>query len=149
MVAYPTTHPDDLSRTNILLVEDDDVDVESLQRAVRRRSLPFDIHVAAEGGEALTFLRSEDGAKALERLIIVLDLNMPGMNGLQFLEELRRDPKLRRLIVFVFSTSNHPSDRFSAYEKNAAGYFTKSKFDQMVDALEKYNNAVEFPPVSA
>lgn len=132
--------------THVLHVEDDDVDLESFRRGITRRNLNMEIHTAVEGQAALDFLRSEEGAAIMDRLLILLDLNMPGMSGMQFLKELREDPALRRLLVFVFTTSNHPSDQYLAYERNIAGYFVKSDVDGLLNTIEPYATSVMFPP---
>lgn len=133
--------------THILHVEDDDVDLESFSRAATRRNLDLKIQVAREGQAALDFLRSEEGRAQMDRMIILLDLNMPGMSGMQFLKELREDPALRRLLVFVLTTSNHPSDQFLAYERNVAGYFVKSNLEGLMNTIEPFAVGVVYPPL--
>ena len=84
--------------------------------------------VAYDGEEALSILRGGDGTPPLAApYVIMLDLNMPRMNGLEFLAELRQDPHLRRAIVFVFSTSEATEDIRKAYDLNVAGYVQKSE----------------------
>ena len=75
---------------NILLVEDDKVDVKNVERALRKNNISNPLFVASNGLEALRMLR--DGTVPGSRRLIVLDLNMPKMNGIEFLRELRADP---------------------------------------------------------
>lgn len=136
-----------LQTTQLVIVEDDFVDAEAIRRGVMLRKLQFTIEICREGQSALNFMRelqkqSEDPI----RQIVLLDINMPGMNGHEFLQELRSDPELRRSIVFVLTTSEHPRDRSLAYDKNIAGYFVKSSLEPMLDLLASYDRAVLYPP---
>lgn len=134
----------------ILLVEDDEVDVLAIQRALKKKRVVNTLTVARDGIEALEILRGENGHQGLCRPhIILLDLNMPRMNGLEFLDEIRSDPALRDSIVFVLTTSNSDEDRCQAYAKNIAGYILKSNVgDDFVDAislLDVYWKLIELP----
>jgi len=128
----------------ILLVEDDAVDVMNVQRAFKKNNIKNPLAVAGNGLEALCMLRGEEGfAKISPRpQIILLDLNMPKMNGLEFLKELRQDPELRSISVFVMTTSNDDRDRIEAYDLNVAGYIIKpvsfEKFVSAVSILSSY-----------
>lgn len=132
---------------NILLVEDDDVDVMNVQRAFRKNNIANPLFIAGNGIEALAHLR--DGAVPRERRIILLDLNMPQMNGIEFLRELRADPELRPTPVIVLTTSNDERDRIEAYNLNVAGYLLKpvtfSNFCEVMATLNKYWALVELP----
>lgn len=132
---------------NILLVEDDDVDVMNVQRAFRKNNIANPLFIAGNGVEALEHLR--DGAVPRERRIILLDLNMPQMNGIEFLRELRADPELRPTPVIVLTTSNDERDRIEAYNLNVAGYLLKpvtfSNFCEVMATLNKYWALVELP----
>ncbi len=119
----------------VLIVEDDDIDVESVTRGMKKCYLAFDVHATADGSRALEFLRSELTPDQRSRLIVLLDLNMPRMNGHEFLAEIRSDPILHQTIVFVLTTSSLESDRSRAYERNIAGYFVKSNVDGLLDML--------------
>lgn len=111
----------------ILLVDDDEVDVKSLKRAFRKMGIANPVAEARNGIEALAILRGQGPQPSLPRpYIILLDLNMPRMNGFEFLAELRSDPALRDSVVFVFSTSKDEQDVLEAYRYNVAGYMTKS-----------------------
>ena len=132
---------------NILLVEDDQVDVMNVQRAFSRNKIANPLRVAGNGVEALEKLRS--GEVPLHRLLILLDLNMPRMNGIEFLRELRRDAELHHLPVVVLTTSDDERDRIEAYHLNVAGYIVKPvTFQNFCDAmatLDKYWQLVEMP----
>ncbi len=131
----------------VMVVEDDFVDVERIKRSVRRRDMKFHLDPVTDGRKALEKLRSEEFTAAQrEKLIVFLDINMPGMNGHQFLDELRNDPLLKRTIVFVLTTSDHVRDKAKAYERNVAGYFVKSNVEGLLDTIAPYLENVEFPP---
>lgn len=135
-------------RIHLLLVEDDDLDVMNVHRALARAPEVASITVARDGVEALNLLRSS--ALPMERLVIVVDLRMPRMSGLDLLKELRSDPRLKRLPTVVLSTSDDPQDRDAAFSLGAAGYFVKpaapGRFRQIMDALRSYWSVAEFPP---
>jgi len=132
---------------NILLVEDDEVDVMNVQRAFERNHLTNALYVAGNGLEALELLRGNTIPK--ERRLILLDLNMPKMNGIEFLEELRADPDLAKTPVVVLTTSNDDQDKIDAYNFNVAGYLLKpvtfSSFCERMATLDKYWALVEMP----
>lgn len=134
-----------VEKATVLLVEDDDVDIELVTRGLKKRELDFDIHTTTDGSQALNFLRESMTGEQRERLLVLLDLNMPRMNGHEFLAELRNDPALRRTIVFVLTTSSLEADRSRAYEQNVAGYFVKSNVNGLLDLLGTYSEHVEFP----
>lgn len=149
MTALPNRKP-----INILLVEDDEVDVMNVQRAFIRNKITSSIHHAANGMEALKMLRSnpslDNGGVPRERLLILLDLNMPRMNGIEFLQELRQDPALQSISVIVLTTSDEERDRVEAYRLNVAGYILKpvtfDKFVSVVSRLSDYWAMCEMPP---
>ncbi|MGI9043711.1 MAG: response regulator [Gemmatimonadaceae bacterium] len=132
---------------NILLVEDDEVDVMNVRRAFERNNVSNPLFVAGNGIEALEILRN--GTVPRERRLILLDLNMPRMNGIEFLEELRSDPDLAMTPVVVLTTSNDDQDKIDAYNLNVAGYLLKpvtfSNFCERMTALNKYWTLVEMP----
>jgi CheY-like chemotaxis protein len=132
---------------NILLVEDDQVDVMNVRRAFDRNRIANPLFVASDGVEALDMLR--DGRVPGGRRIVLLDLNMPRMNGIEFLRELRHDPALRLIPVVVLTTSNDERDKVEAYNLNVAGYLLKPvtflNFVELMAALNKYWTLVELP----
>ncbi len=128
---------------NILLIEDDSVDVMNVQRAFKKNNITNPLHIAFNGVEALNVLRGTNGKPKLNRLprIILLDINMPKMNGLEFLRELRSDPELKSISVFVMTTSNDDQDKIEAYRLNVAGYILKPlSFEKFVNAVSILNS---------
>ena len=81
--------------------------------------------------------------------LILLDLKLPGMSGLEFLRRLRQDPRLRTCIVFVLTDSDAEADKRTSYQYSAAGYILKSELasntGMLLDLLEAYREVVEFP----
>jgi len=135
---------------NLLLVEDDEIDVERIERAMAAARIANPIYHAWDGVEALEMLRGTHADKHIPRpYLILLDLKLPRMNGHKFLEELRSDPQLRDSVVFVLTTSNADQDKVGAYDKNVAGYVVKSRagedFLRLVAMLENYWRVVELP----
>lgn len=132
---------------NILLVEDDEVDVMTVKRAFRQNHITNPLFVAGDGIEALEMLRSGELPKG--RRIVLLDLNMPRMNGIEFLQELRKDRDLAATPVVVLTTSNEDEDKVKAYDLNVAGYLVKPvtflNFCDLMVALNKYWSLVELP----
>lgn len=132
---------------NILLVEDDQVDVMNVKRAFDRNRIANPLFVAGDGIEALEMLRS--GNIPSERRLILLDLNMPRMNGIEFLRALRADDHLQLTPVVVLTTSDDERDKIDAYNLNVAGYLLKPvtfvNFVETMAALNKYWTLVEMP----
>lgn len=122
--------------THILLVEDDEVDVMNVQRAFRKNNMVNPLVVANNGVEALRILRETIAKGNSFFKVVILDLNMPKMGGIEFLKEVRADPVLKPLSVFVMTTSNEARDRIAAYDLNIAGYIVKPlSFDSFVHAI--------------
>ncbi|MDJ0535486.1 MAG: response regulator [Xenococcaceae cyanobacterium MO_207.B15] len=138
---------------NILLVEDDEVDVMNVKRAFKKHKITNPLYIAGNGLEALSMLRSSHGDKdsliPRNRRLILLDLNMPKMNGLEFLHELRADPQLKSTPVIVLTTSDEERDRALAYNLNVAGYILKPitfvNFAEAMQTLNKYWALCEMP----
>lgn len=112
----------------ILLVEDDDVDVMAVRRASERAGLRNPLHVVPNGREALAFLRHE-GPHAAQRPprpgLIILDLNMPVMDGIEFLEEAGKDPLTSTIPIVVLTSSVDEGDRLAGYALGASGWLLK------------------------
>lgn len=137
---------------NILLVEDDEVDVMNVQRAFKKVNITNPVYLATNGIEALSMLRGESTQPTEippERRLVLLDLNMPKMGGIEFLQELRSDPQLRTTPVVVMTTSNQDQHRVEAYNLNVAGYLLKpitfADFVEMMAALNRYWILCELP----
>lgn len=137
---------------NVLLVEDDEVDVMNVQRAFRRHNIRNPLYVAHNGVDALKMLRglaTADGRVPKDRRVVLLDINMPKMNGLEFLRELRQDETLRLTPVVVLTTSDADQDRLEAYRFNVAGYILKpvafNTFAEVMASLNHYWALCEIP----
>lgn len=138
-------------QTSILLIDDDEVDVMTVKRAFKKNNITNPLYMATNGLEGLAMLRGNEMPKLLPggRRVILLDLNMPKMGGIEFLRELRADPELKPLPVIVLTTSNEDKDKVEAYNLNVAGYIIKpvtfSKFVEAVATLNKYWSLSEMP----
>jgi len=134
----------------LLIVEDDEVDVIGIMRALESLKIANPTIIANDGIEALEHLRGENGREKITGpYIILLDINMPRMSGLEFLEIIRSDPALKKSIVFMLTTSNADHDIVAAYEHNVAGYVVKSdaeaSFAEAARLLSFYWTIIEIP----
>lgn len=136
----------DYKAASILLVEDDDIDAMSVTRAFSRMKIANSIVRAKDGVEALEILHT---GQIEHPYLILLDLNMPRMGGLELLQQLRSDPTLESSVVFVLTTSKDDEDKLAAYQQHIAGYIIKEKldhgFEQLVKMLDHYWRLVELP----
>lgn len=137
---------------NVLLVEDDEVDAMNVQRAFKRNQIENPLYIAHNGLDALAMLRGNDPASPAipgNRRLVLLDINMPQMNGLEFLQELRQDEMLKSIPVVMLTTSDADQDRLEAYRLNVAGYIIKPMtfdlFTQIMVALNQYWALCEIP----
>ena len=111
---------------SILLVEDDQMDIMNVQRELRKNNIDVPMHIARNGREALNMLRGEGDQEKLETpRVVMLDINMPRMNGLELLEQLRSDPEFVGLNVFIMTTSDLDTDRLKAQNLAVSGYIIK------------------------
>ena len=130
----------------ILLVEDNHVDREAIMRAFARQGLRHPVQMASDGVEALEILRGQGGRAPLGRPhVLLLDLNLPRMGGLQLLRRLREDDELRASVVFALTTSNRDEDRAEAYRLNVAGYVVERAVGALAELLDRYLRLVELP----
>ncbi|MBX2991193.1 MAG: response regulator [Bacteroidetes bacterium] len=121
----------------ILLVEDDVVDAMTVKRALREINVTNNLVVKANGEEALSYLRDTGNPRPC---IIILDLNMPKMNGLELLKALKQDEHLRRIPAVVLTTSKAEQDRFESFNLSVAGYMIKPvEYPQFVDVVRNIN----------
>lgn len=134
----------------VLLVEDNELDAEMVKRGLERSNVPVKLEIARNGVEALELLRGTSERAPLPRPhMLLVDINMPRMNGLELLTTLREDPELSDSVVFMLSTSNFEKDRAAAYRAHAAGYLIKSEvgptFSAGAKLLETYLTSVVLP----
>lgn len=135
----------------VLVIEDNEVDVEAIRRAFRKHKIANPLRFAGDGVAGLEALRADpDAENGVPRpCVVLLDLNMPRMSGIEFLKELRADPDLRRTVVFVLTTSSSEEDMIQSYELNVAGYALKGEvgkeFQRLVSMLDSYWRVVELP----
>ncbi|WP_013334672.1 response regulator [Gloeothece verrucosa] len=129
---------------HFLLVEDDEVDVLKVKRAFRNNHITHPLYIAKNGKEALFWLRSKNGKPPIvpqHGLLTLLDLNMPEMTGIEFLQELRSDVNLKKIPVIVLTVSESEQDLLKAYNLNVAGYILKSMtFESFSQAIITINN---------
>ena len=128
----------------ILIVEDDEVDVGDIIRAFKRNRISNPVHVTTNGEEALAYLRHEgpysEPADSPRPGIILLDINMPIMNGIEFLRIIKADEKLKNIPVIVLTTSKEDNDRLESFKLSVAGYIIKPvDFDKFVEAVNTFN----------
>jgi CheY-like chemotaxis protein len=121
----------------------------AIRRSLRELKITNPVIAARDGIEALEHLRGENGHTMLHSPLVLLDLKMPRMGGIEFLEEVRSDPLLQPLLVFVMTTSSAVEDRIKAYAKNVAGYILKyragNSFQDALSMLESYLRIIELP----
>jgi CheY-like chemotaxis protein len=134
----------------LLHVEDDDLCLMGMNRAFKAAKIANPVSFAHAGIEALEMLRGTNGRPRVPRpFLILLDLNMPRMNGIEFLTELRIDEELKKSIVFIMTTSDAAEDKIKAYNLGVAGYILKSNpanaFLEATALLDIYCRVVEFP----
>ncbi|WP_417430993.1 response regulator [Kiloniella sp.] len=136
----------DTSEITLLLVEDDDIDAASIERSFLKQRIGNSIVRAHDGVEALELLKS--GAVSYP-FMVLLDLQMPRMNGLEFLDNLRADPELVDTLVFVLTTSKSDQDMVKSYNRKVAGYFVKEEaginFIDVVNMFESYWRVLHVP----
>lgn len=131
------------------VVDDDEIDRETILRSMEEMGLDNPVRTARDGEEALAILKGHGVEPIRGPYLILLDLNMPRMNGIELLEEIRKDPELHRAIVFVLTTSNAENDRIAAYDRHIAGYMLKARagleFERVVQLVHQFDRNVEFP----
>lgn len=127
----------------ILLIEDDDIDAELLERSFKRQKIINPICRAYDGLDAYEKLKGHNGQSLEEGPhIIFLDLNMPRMNGIEFLKKVRQDPQLASSIIFVLTTSNTDEEKVQAYQRSIAGYLLKENLGS--DCIAEMKNMLNF-----
>jgi len=129
-----------------LLVEDDSVDAMTVKRAFKDLKVLNPLVLTANGEEALQYLRSKSNKKPC---VTLLDLNMPKMNGIEFLKVVKADEVLKKIPVVVLTTSKEESDIVESFKLSVAGYIVKpvdyKKFVEAIRAIELYWTLSELP----
>ena len=130
----------------ILLVEDDSVDAMTVKRAMRDLQVNHSVIHSVNGEEAMKYLTSPDMEKPF---VILLDLNMPKMNGIEFLKVMKTHPELKTIPVIVLTTSKERRDILDSFEFGASGYMIKpvdySKFVEILSRIMLYWSSNELP----
>lgn len=135
---------------SILLLEDDEIDIMNVQRAFKKTGFEHYIHVARNGEEGLALLHAGEWTESAPTPeVVLLDVNMPKMNGFEFLDALRLDTIFSLLSVYMLTTSSSSMDVVRAYERSVCGYVVKPMdFDQFTEAIHtlcEYWSVVERP----
>ena len=135
---------------NILLVEDDDGDAKAINRALAKAKIANPVYRAHDGQEAMEILTDSHADIKLPRpALLLVDINMPRMNGIELLREIRQKEELKRTVVFMLTTSDRDEDKIEAYDLNVAGYILKEKaghdFLRLIELLDTYWRIVELP----
>lgn len=141
---------DKVKAVQFMIVDDDEISVMAIKRSMKTLNIVNPIVVCKDGIDALDVLRNSiDEYNNLPPFIISLDLSMPRMGGLEFLEQIRGDEVFKKLIIFVLTSSDAPDDVASAYEKNIAGYIVKENptetFRDALAMLKDYAQLVVLP----
>lgn len=135
-----------LPKPRLLIVDDDEVDPKMIKRCFTSS----EVFTAKNGLDALRLLRGDDLHQPLARpFLVLLDLSMPRMSGIEFLQTIRKDDQLRDLVVFVMTTSDLQSDKAAAYQQQVAGYICKERlgydYTTLVDFVHSYWDLMELP----
>jgi len=131
---------------SVLLVEDDIIDVKIIKRIFKDLGLAYPLHVSPDGEEALQYLRDKNTKLPT---LILLDLNMPRMDGFEFLTIIKNDHILKSIPVIILTTSKDQNDKNEIFELGIAGYMVKSvdykHFTKTIDNINRYWTSSEFP----
>ncbi|MCD4795909.1 MAG: response regulator [Candidatus Cloacimonetes bacterium] len=134
------------SNKPILVIDDDVIDSMTVKRAIKDCNYTNRVDFARNGEEAFAYLNNEENEKPC---IILLDLNMPKMNGIEFLEILKKNERLKRIPVIILTTSRSDQDRLKAYNLGVAGYMIKSmdysEFVEVMKTIKSYWSISELP----
>lgn len=145
--AFPVRQNCDIPVLNLMAVDDDSVDMMTLKRALKTSGVVHRLFEAADGVDALAVLRGNVMPRT--RRLVLLDLNMPRMNGLELMRLVRNDDGLRHTPLLVLTTSSLESDRLEAHRLNCAGYFLKPLgfpvFVEVLKSIDRYWSKVAFP----
>ncbi|MCB9996237.1 MAG: response regulator [Rhodospirillales bacterium] len=129
----------------ILLVEDNEIDVEIVERTFRKASIANPIFKAKDGVEAYDILRGKSSVEMALPCVMLVDINMPRMDGFDLLEKIREDKELCKNVAFMLTTSNRQEDITRAYDLNVAGYLMKDDINRIGEFLGDYLEVNHFP----
>jgi two-component system, chemotaxis family, response regulator Rcp1 len=133
--------PDDIMQMKVLTVEDNPGDVRLIREMLKTSKIMVDLRVAMDGQEALDMLRADEEAGTLPNLII-LDLNLPRKDGRELLVDIKKDPRLKRIPVVIFTSSSAEQDILQSYDLHANCYITKQvqldEFYKAVKAIQDF-----------
>jgi len=139
-------------QVDILLVEDNQDDVELTLHALRKENLANHIHVARDGEEALEFLHHNGNSGALPPKLVLLDLKLPKIDGMEVLKQIKSDPRTKNIPVVILTSSKEERDLFNGYHLGANSYIQKpvdfSQFRDTVKTAGLYWLVINQPPVS-
>jgi len=133
-----------MNKKVILLVEDDELDIISVRRSLNKLDISYELYTSFNGIEALDMLRGKSDRKPIEPMpnIILLDINMPKMNGIEFLKILRKDDRLKDIKVFIMTTSGEQHDRTETEKLGISGYLIKplnyNNNDKRADSMDGF-----------
>lgn len=138
-------------KMKVLVVEDNPNDVTIIKRAMRKSEVKCELYFACDGEEALNFLYRESEFEDAPRPdLILLDLNLPKINGLEVLAKIKEDEHLRRIPVIVLTISEREEDMVKAYDSGAASYMTKpvdsKDFERLIQTVQDYWRIARIPP---
>jgi len=125
---------------NILLVEDDQLDAIDIRRSLDKMKVFYQLHIAKNGEEGLEMLNGENG---LQPDVALIDINMPKMNGLEFLSAIRNDEKWKDLKCFIITTSDEKVDRETATKLGISGYIIKPLKLNNASSLDAFNLMID------
>lgn len=137
-------------KMKVLVVEDNPDDVTIIKRAMRKSEVKCELYFARDGEEALDFLHREGEFEDVPRPdLILLDLNLPKINGLEVLAKVKEDERLRRIPVIVLTISEREEDMVKAYDSGAASYMTKpvdsKDFERLIGTVQDYWRIAKIP----
>jgi CheY-like chemotaxis protein len=140
-------------QVTILLVEDDDIDAQTVMRGLASAKIVNPVIRVRDGVEALELLQGTGDRKRLAPpYLLLVDIRMPRLDGLGLVRAIRKNPSLQRTIVFVLTTSDSDVDRLNAYNEHVAGYIVKSnapdQFLRLAHMIEYYIMIVSLPPTA-
>jgi DNA-binding NarL/FixJ family response regulator len=140
----------DTNLVTLVLVEDDDVDAMTIERSFKKNKIANPIKRAVDGMQALEMMRNNEIENPY---IVLLDLQMPRLNGIEFLQAIRSDDALAKTVVFVLTTSEDDRDIENSYDFNIAGYYSKGNagenFIDIVNVLDNYWKVVHLPHIDS